>query len=59
MATMNLLVKNILSVLLLFALPFQSIAQPTKTIKQLNLSIDDGLSHGYISAVLQDKSGYL
>lgn len=31
----------------------------TLSQKMLNLSIDDGLSQGYISAVLQDRNGYL
>jgi ligand-binding sensor domain-containing protein len=32
---------------------------PLMSVKMTNLSIDDGLSQGYISAVLQDRSGYL
>lgn len=34
-------------------------AFPNKKIKLQNISIDDGLSQGYVSRVLQDETGYL
>lgn len=36
-----------------------SAAVANKKIKLQNISIDDGLSQGYVSRVLQDKTGYL
>ncbi|SDE79761.1 Two component regulator propeller [Dyadobacter soli] len=60
----NAFVKWLLAALLLLPLlPSRaqqgSMAVANKKIKLQSISIDDGLSQGYVSRVLQDKTGYL